>query len=128
MMKIKVALFVTAMLATTPALARTAMPTEPYGTAAQQAQCVADMEASLHGQSPFADPRGTPEYFQDRGFLEGVVGMTEYDVMVGRCMRKFYHQYVRAHGGYVQSSWALESRTQHSRRRTSLRAQGRSRL
>jgi hypothetical protein len=52
------------------------------------------------GVSPFGR-RGTAEYFQDRGFSESA-GFTEYDILVGRCMTKFYHQYVRAHGGQVQ--------------------------
>ena len=85
------------LLATSSAtLAKTAGHMEPYGTPAQQQQCVANMEASLHGQSVLGS-RDTSEYIQDRGNLDSE-GLTEYDVMVGRCMTKFYHHYVRAHG------------------------------
>ena len=72
----------------------------PYGTPAQQQQCVANMEASLHGRSVLGS-RDTPEYIQDRGNLDSM-GMTEYDVLVGRCMTKLYHQYTRLHGGQPQ--------------------------
>jgi hypothetical protein len=82
------------------AFARVPVPTEPYGTSAEQEQCVKNMEASLHGQSPLGSRDG-PEYFQDLGELQ-TEGLTEYDVMVNRCMRQFYHQWVRAHGGTVQ--------------------------
>jgi hypothetical protein len=68
----------------------------PYGTPAQQQQCVANMEASLHGQSILGS-RDTPEYIQDLGQLHSN-GFSEYDVMVGRCMDKFYHQYTKIHG------------------------------
>src|SRR5437899_9672992 len=78
------------------ALARTHVPSEPQGTPAEQQQCVANMEASLHGQSPLGS-RDTSEYIQDRGNLDSM-GLTEYDVLVGRCMTKLYHQYLRAHG------------------------------
>jgi hypothetical protein len=78
------------------ALARTPVPAEPYGTAAQQEQCVANMQARLHGNS-ILGPRGTSIYIQDRANLESN-GMTEYDVMVSRCMQKLYRQYTTAHG------------------------------
>ena len=39
--------------------------------------------------------RGTAAYIQDRGYLEQNVGVTEYDVMVGRCMTRFFHRYNR---------------------------------
>jgi hypothetical protein len=58
------------------------------------------MEAGLHGQSILGS-RDTSEYIQDRGNLDSM-GMTEYDVMVGRCMDRIYHKYVRAHGGHAQ--------------------------
>ena len=82
------------------ALARGSAPDLPYGTPAQQQQCVANMEAGLHGQSILGS-RDTSEYIQDRGNLDSV-GMTEYDVMVGRCMDRIYHHYVHAHGGRAQ--------------------------
>src|SRR5215470_18387697 len=78
------------------ALARMSSPTEPYGTPAQQQRCVANMEASLHGRSPLGR-RGTAAYIQDRGNLYDM-GLSEYDVLVGRCMNRLYHQYLRAHG------------------------------
>jgi hypothetical protein len=97
----KAALCIALILGTaSAALARGPVPTLPYGTPAQQQQCVADMEAGLHGQSILGS-RDTSEYIQDRGNLDSM-GLTEYDVMVGRCMDKIYHHYVRAHGGEVQ--------------------------
>ena len=82
------------------ALARVPVPTEPYGTPAEQQQCIDNMQASLHGQSPLGSRDG-PEYIQDLAELHSM-GMNEYDVLVNRCMRQLYHQYVRAHGGTVQ--------------------------
>jgi hypothetical protein len=80
-----------------PVLAnRSSGPTEPYGTAAQQQQCVADMEAALHGDSILGH-RGTSSYIQSLGGAEWM-GMTEYDIMVGRCMDKLYHQHTRSVG------------------------------
>ena len=55
---------------------------------------VANMEASLHGRSILGS-RDTAAYIQDRGYLEQNVGLTEYDVMVGRCMTRFFHRYNR---------------------------------
>jgi hypothetical protein len=75
----------------------TASVQEPYGTFAQQQQCVANMKASLHGRSPLGS-RDTAEYIQDRGYLD-TLGVTEYDVMVDRCRSRFFHQYSRAHAG-----------------------------
>jgi hypothetical protein len=95
--KRKVALCLAIILGTaSPSLAAGA----PYGTPAQQQQCVANMEASLHGRSVLGS-RDTSEYIQDRGNLDSM-GMTEYDVMVGRCMDQLYHQYTRVHGGQPQ--------------------------
>jgi hypothetical protein len=81
-------------------LARVPVPTELYGTPVEQQQCIDDMEASLHGQSPLGSRDG-PGYIQDLGELQSE-GLNEYDVMVNRCMRQLYHQWVRAHGGTVQ--------------------------
>ena len=94
--KSKLALCVVIFLATVSSALAASQPTEPYGTADQQRQCVSDMEASLHGQSILGS-RDTSEYIQDLGNLESN-GMSEYDVMVGRCMDKFYHQWTRVHG------------------------------
>ena len=94
--KTKVALCAVIMLGTVSSALAASEPSVPYGTPAQQQQCVADMEASLHGQSILGS-RDTSEYIQDLGNLHSN-GMTEYDVMVGRCMDKFYHQYTRVHG------------------------------
>ena len=82
------------------AFAQVPVPTEPYGTAAEQQQCIESMEASLHGQSPLGSRDG-PGYIQDLEELQSE-GLNEYDVMVNRCMRQLYHQWVRAHGGTVQ--------------------------
>jgi hypothetical protein len=85
---------------TSPTLARGAIPTAPYGTPAEQQQCVANMEASL-GNRSILGSRDTSEYIQDRGNLDSM-GLTEYDVMVGRCMDQIYHRYTRLHGGHVR--------------------------
>jgi hypothetical protein len=77
------------------ALAKGTVPAEPYGTPAQQQKCVADMEASLHGDSILGH-RGTSSYIQSLGGADWT-GTTEYDIMVGRCMEKLYHRYVRPH-------------------------------
>jgi hypothetical protein len=82
------------------ALARLPVPTKPYGTAAEQQQCIENMEASLHGQSPLGSRNG-PEYIQDLGELYSE-GLTEYDVLDNRCRSEFFHQWLRAHGGRVQ--------------------------
>jgi hypothetical protein len=97
----KAALCVAILLgAASPALARSHAPTEPYGTPAEQQQCVDNMEASLHGNSILGS-RDTSMYIQDRGNLDSM-GLTEYDVMVGRCMGKLYHQYTRLHGSQTR--------------------------
>ena len=94
--KAKVALGVAMLLgAAAPALASVAAPTEPYGTPAEQQQCVSQLEASLHGRSILGSRNG-PGYIQDLGNLESM-GLTEYDVMVGRCMEKLYKEYRHAH-------------------------------
>ena len=83
--------------ASSTVLARTWASTDPYGTPAEQQQCVANMEASLHGQSPLGS-RDTSAYIQDRGNLDSM-GMTEYDILVGRCMSRIYHHYAHTRGG-----------------------------
>ena len=101
MSAIKIGLFAAIMagsLSTT--FARVPVPTEPYGTAAEQQQCIDNMEASLHGQSPLG-PRDGPEYIQDLGQLQSE-GLTEYDVLDNRCRSEFFHQWLRAHGGRAQ--------------------------
>jgi hypothetical protein len=100
--KMKLALCVAFLVgATSVALARSSGPTEPYGTPAEQEQCMANIEAGLHGSSVLG-PRGTPEYFQDRGNLDSE-GLTEEDLILWRCMNQFYHQYTRLHGEQPQS-------------------------
>ena len=94
--KTKLALCAVIILGTVSSGLAASAPSEPYGSPDEQRQCVSDMEASLHGQSILGS-RDTSEYIQDRGNLESM-GMTEYDVMVGRCMDKFYHQWTRVHG------------------------------
>jgi hypothetical protein len=70
---------------------------EPYGTDAEVQQCVMKMEASLNGRSILGS-RDTAAYIQDRGNLDDM-GLTEYDVMVGRCRNNFFHRYIRLRGG-----------------------------
>jgi hypothetical protein len=99
--KTKLALSVALILGTTSlALAKTPAPTEPYGTDAEQTQCIANTEAGLHGSSVLG-PRGTPEYYQDRGNLDSE-GLTEEDLILWHCMNKFYHRYTKLHGGQTQ--------------------------
>src|SRR5215475_308768 len=94
----KIALCVAITMSTSSTvLAWTSAPTESYGTPAEQQQCVANMEASLHGQSPLGS-RDTSAYIQDRGNLDSM-GMTEYDVLVGRCMDRIYHHHMHIRGG-----------------------------
>lgn len=78
------------------ALAKATVPAEPYGTPAQQQKCVADMEASLHGDSILGH-RGTSSYIQSLGGADWT-GVSEYDIMVGRCMDKLYRQQTRSYG------------------------------
>jgi hypothetical protein len=59
-------------------------PHRSYGTAAEIQKCVADMQASLRGNSILGS-RDTAAYIQHRGYLESRMGVTEYDVMVNRC-------------------------------------------
>jgi hypothetical protein len=82
------------------AFAREPVPTEPYGTPAEQQQCIDNMEASLHGQSPLGSRDG-PGYIQDLGELQSE-GLTEYDVLDNRCRSEFFHQWLQAHGGRAQ--------------------------
>jgi hypothetical protein len=72
------------------------VPTEPYGTPAEQQQCIDNLEASLDGQSPLGSRDGS-EYIQDLGELYSE-GYTEYDVLDDRCRRELYDEYRRAHG------------------------------
>jgi hypothetical protein len=99
--KTKVALGVAIIISTaSAALANSPIPMEPYGSVAEQWQCLADKEASLHGRSVLGS-RDTSAYIQDRGNLDSM-GLTEQDVLVGRCMTKFYHRYLRSHGKQPQ--------------------------
>jgi len=68
------------------------IPIEPYGTDVEVQKCVMDMEAHLHGRSILGS-RDTAAYIQDRGNLDDM-GLTEYDVMVGRCRNKFVRRYL----------------------------------
>jgi hypothetical protein len=83
------------------AAAKGAAPLEPYGTNAEIQRCVADMEASLHGRSILGS-RDTAVYIQDLSYLEGVLGLREYDVMVDRCRTRFFHRYNRFYGRQPQ--------------------------
>src|SRR5262249_11097734 len=56
-------------------------------------QCVADIQASLHGRSILGS-RDTAEYIQSRGFLEDRVGVTEYDLLVWRCQAEINRRHV----------------------------------
>jgi hypothetical protein len=99
--KTKLALSVALMLGTTSlALAKVPVPTEPYGSPAQQAQCMANIEAGLQGRSILGS-RDTPEYYQDRGNLDSE-GLTEEDLILWRCMNQFYHQWTKLHGSQTQ--------------------------
>ena len=73
-------------------LSREWAPLQPYGTDAQVRQCVADMQASLHGRSILGS-RDTASYIQSRGFLDDRVGVTEYDLLVSRCLGGVYRRY-----------------------------------
>jgi hypothetical protein len=77
-----------------------APPLKPYGTSAEIQQCVANMQASLHGRSILGS-RDTAAYIQDRGFAE-YTGYTEYDIMVDRCRTRFFHRYNRFYGRNAQ--------------------------
>jgi hypothetical protein len=72
------------------------MTIQPYGTDAEVRQCVANME-SRFGARSILGSRDTAAYIQDRGNLDDM-GLTEYDVMVGRCRNKFFHRYTRLRG------------------------------
>jgi len=95
----KVALGVAVILGSASA-ALAASP--PQGTPAQQQQCVANMEASLHGRSVLGS-RDTSIYIQSLGGVDNM-GMTEYDIMVGRCMAQLYRQHARLHAGQSRQS------------------------
>ena len=73
-------------------LSRERVPLQPYGTDAEIRQCVADMEASLHGRS-ILGPRGTAAYIQELGVLRSR-RMREYDLMVDRCRNMFHQRYI----------------------------------
>jgi hypothetical protein len=95
--KTKIAMCISIFIgATSAGFAKSPIAMEPYGTSAEQWQCLSDMEASLHGRSVLGS-RDTSAYIQDRGNLDSM-GLTEEDVMVGRCMKKFFHRYLRSHG------------------------------
>jgi hypothetical protein len=83
------------------AAAKGGAPLEPYGTNTEIQQCVANMEASLHGRSILGS-RDTATYIQDRSFLEDNLGLREYDVMVDRCRTRFFHRYNRFYGRQPQ--------------------------
>ena len=72
------------------ALAKGRASLQPYGTDPEVRQCVANMEASLHGRSILGS-RDTAAYIHDRGYLEEHLGINEYDVMVDRCRTRFFH-------------------------------------
>jgi hypothetical protein len=82
-------------------VAKGGTPLEPYGTNVEIQRCVTDMEASLHGRSILGS-RDTAAYIQDRGFLEGHLGLREYDVMVDRCRTRFFRRYNRFYGRQSQ--------------------------
>jgi hypothetical protein len=69
---------------------------EPYGTHAEIQQCVANLKASLGAQSVLGS-RDTSAFIQDLGNLESM-GLTEYNVMVGRCKDRFFRRYNRSLG------------------------------
>jgi hypothetical protein len=62
------------------------------GYEAELRRCVADIQASLHGRSILGS-RDTAAYIQSRGFLEGRVGVTEYDLLVSRCQAEIYRRH-----------------------------------
>jgi hypothetical protein len=97
--KMNAALCIAIVLGTaSPALA--ASP--PQGTPAEQQRCVANMESSLHGNSILGSRDGS-SYIQSWGGMDNE-GMTEYDIMVGRCMTQLYHRYTRLHGAHTRQS------------------------
>ena len=55
-------------------------------------QCVADLQASLHGRS-ILGPRGTAAYIQAQRRLENQIGITEYDVLVSHCQAEIYRRH-----------------------------------
>ena len=54
-------------------------------------QCVADIQASLHGRSILGS-RDTVGYILYRSKLESM-GVTEYDAMVGHCQAEIYRRH-----------------------------------
>lgn len=82
------------------ALAKGPVPTEPYGTSAQQEQCVADMVRSLHG-STIIGPRGTSIYIETLTGGYWGAATRVYDAMVGRCMRNIYLDHTALHGARI---------------------------
>jgi len=78
------------------------------GHDAELRQCVADMQASLHGRSILGS-RDTAAYIQYRGWLENKVGVTEYDVMVGHCQAEIY----RRHATQLQQSRTGAAKHRH---------------
>jgi hypothetical protein len=67
------------------AQARDRVFTKPHGTPAEIQQCVSKIEGSLHGRSILGSG-DMSAYWQDRWNLEEDMGLTEYDVMVSRCI------------------------------------------
>ena len=65
------------------------------GHHAELRQCVADIQASLHGRS-ILGPRGTAAYIQARSKIEDQIGITEYDLMVSHCQGDIYRQSQRS--------------------------------
>src|SRR5437660_7500028 len=78
------------------------------GHDAELRQCVADMQASLHGRSILGS-RDTAAYIQSRGWLEGRVGVTEYDVLVWRCQAEIY----RRHADQSQRRRTVTAKRRH---------------
>jgi hypothetical protein len=72
-------------------LSKERVPHRPYGTNAEIQKCVANLQASLRGDSILGS-RDTAAYIQHRGYLESRMGVTEYDVMVGRCRTMIYQR------------------------------------
>jgi hypothetical protein len=94
--KSKLALCAVIILGTVSSGLAASQPSEPYGTP-RSAAAMRVRHGSISSWQSILGSRDTSEYIQDLGNLESN-GMSEYDVMVGRCMDKFYHQWTRVHG------------------------------
>jgi hypothetical protein len=64
---------------------------------AETGDAVARTRAEKMLRSALAIAPTNQQALYELGNLE-LNGMSEYDVMVGRCMDKFYHQWTRVHG------------------------------